>query len=132
MPYLQLDVCDAYPADVKRQLAKRFGEIFADIMQTTPKMVTVAIREIGEGGIWRCGEGDPEPAAVLMCDVRRGRPADQRARLADALVGECAKLLNLNPDHLAVDFTQHAGDEMYKAEQGGLGRDWSSDEALEK
>ena len=34
MPYLQLDVPNHYPVDVKRRLAQRFGDIFARIMQT--------------------------------------------------------------------------------------------------
>ena len=52
------------------------GDIFARIMQTTPDMVTVAFRELGEGCVWRCSAGEPEPAALLSCDIRRGREQD--------------------------------------------------------
>ncbi len=128
MPYLQVDVCRTYPPVVKQALARRIGDLFADIMQTTPEQVTVAFRELGEGNIWRCGYGSPEPAALLMCDIRRGRSPEQRARLAEALVGACAETLELRADRLAVEFTQHAGDEMYKAERGGLGKDWVAGE----
>ena len=79
MPYLQLDVSNRYPIEVKRALARRLGDEFARIMQTTPDLVTVAFRELGEGGVWRCGDGAPEPAAQLSCDIRRGRPPEQRA-----------------------------------------------------
>lgn len=129
MPYLQLDVPGRYPAEDKQRLARRFGDIFARIMQTRPEQVTVAVRELGEGGVWRCGAGEPEPAAFLRCDIRRGRPPEQRAKLAEALVAVCVEELGLRRDRLAVGFAQHAGDEMYKAEQGGLGRDWAPDEA---
>jgi phenylpyruvate tautomerase PptA (4-oxalocrotonate tautomerase family) len=129
MPYLQLDVPGPYPIERKQELARRIGAIFAEIMQTTPEHVTVSFRELGEGSIWRCGEGEPEPAAVLMCDIRRGRPPEQRARLAEALVAACVDGLGLRRDRLAVEFTQHAGDEMYKAERGGLTADWTADEA---
>jgi len=129
MPYLQLDVPNSYPVDVKRRLARRAGDVFARVMQTTPEQVTVAIRELGEGGLWRCGHGEPEPAALLMCDVRRGRPAEQRAELAAALVAACVEDLGLRSDRLAVEFTQHTGDEMYKAERGGFGNDWRPEEA---
>ena len=98
-------------------------------MQTTPKQVTVAFRELGEGNLWRCTEAEPEPAALLMCDIRRGRPPEQRAELAAALVDACVEALGLRPDRLAVEFTQHSGDEMYKAETGGLGNDWTPAEA---
>jgi phenylpyruvate tautomerase PptA (4-oxalocrotonate tautomerase family) len=129
MPYLQLDVPGHHSAEDKRCLARRFGDIFARIMQSRPEQVTVAIRDLGEGGLWRCGAGEPEPAALLMCDVRRGRPPEQRAELAEALIAACVEQLGLRRDRLAVEFTQHAGDEMYKAEQGGLGADWTPDEA---
>src|SRR5258706_8293982 len=82
MPFLQLDVPNHYPVEVKRGLARRLGEKYARIMQTTPDMVTVAFRELGEGGVWRCNAGEPEPAAVLSCDIRRGRVAEQPGRLA--------------------------------------------------
>jgi phenylpyruvate tautomerase PptA (4-oxalocrotonate tautomerase family) len=128
MPYLQLDVPGWHPVETKRELARNIGDIFADIMETTPEQVTVAIREFDDGSIWRCGHGEPEPAALLMCDIRRGRPAEQRARLAEALVETCVQSLGLRADRLSVEFTQHAGDEMYKAERGGFNKDWSSDE----
>ena len=108
MPYLQLDLPGPYPAEVKRGLARRMGATFAEIMQTTPDQVTVAFRELGEGGIWRCGPGDgggdPEPAALLTCDIRRGRPPEQRAALAEALVALCVETLGLRADRLAVGF----------------------------
>src|SRR5262245_23173898 len=72
MPYLQLDAPHHYAVDVKRALARRLGESYARIMQTTPELVTVAFRELGEGGVWCCGAGEPEPAALLSCDIRRG------------------------------------------------------------
>ncbi|MDT8344713.1 MAG: hypothetical protein RQ752_09810 [Thermohalobaculum sp.] len=130
MPYLQLDLGEPHPAEAKRRLAQRLGEIFAEIMQTTPEQVSVGFRELGAGNIWRCGLGAPEPAAVLMCDIRRGRPPEQRARLAAALVAACVEELGLRADRLAVEFTQHAADEMYKHERGGLGAEWSPGEAL--
>jgi len=127
MPYLQIDVPQHYPPDVKRDLARRLGALYAEIMLTTPDKVSVAFRELAEGGLWRCGEGPPAPAAVLMCDVRRGRPPEQRARLAQALVDACVEALGLRSDRLAVEFTQHAGDEMFR--DGQLAADWSPTEA---
>jgi len=129
MPYLQLDIPGRHAVDEKQRLARRFGDIFARIMQTRPEQVTVAIRDLGEGGVWRCGACEPEPAALLMCDIRRGRSLQQRAELAEALVAACVEMLGLRSDRLAVDFTQHAGDEMYKTELGGLSAEWTPHEA---
>jgi len=130
MPYLQLDVPARYSLEVKRGLARRLGDLYAQIMQTTPDLVDVSIREL-EDGVWHCGYQEPEPGAVLMAEIRRGRPAEQRARLAEALMDECVEALAIGPAQIAIEFTQHAGDEIYRklyvdgVLQGGLGKDWS-------
>lgn len=131
MPYLQLDVPGQYPVAVKRDLAQRFGELYAEIMQTTADLVDVAIRELGEGGLWHCGGQKPVPGAVLTLEVRAGRPPEQRKRLAEALLDTCVEALGLDPLLIAVEFTQHAGDEIYRkilvdgVPRGGFGKDWS-------
>jgi phenylpyruvate tautomerase PptA (4-oxalocrotonate tautomerase family) len=135
MPHLQIDVPGQYPVDVKRKLAQRIGNMYAEIMQTTPDLVDVTFRELGEGSVWRCGEGAPTPSAVLSFEIRRGRPPEQRARLGDALIDACVEALGLDPVRVSVEFTQHAGDEIYKKDyvdgvlRGGLGKDWSPEEA---
>lgn len=129
MPYLQLDVPHRYSTEQKQRLAKRMGEIYAREMQANVKRISIAIRELGEGGLWRCSEDEPYPAALLMCDIRRGRPAEQRAQLAKALIGACVDILGLSEDRLNLEFTQHAGDEMYHPMLGGLSDDWREGEA---
>lgn len=126
MPYLQLDTPFACSTEQKRRLAERLGAIYAEQMQTDTKRVTVAIRVLGEDGIWRCGDGAPRPAGLLMCDIRRGRSADQRAELAKRLIGACREILSL--DDVELEFTQHAGDEMYHPSMGGWSADWHPDE----
>jgi hypothetical protein len=59
-------------------------------MMTDVRRITVAIRELDEGGIWRCTPVEPVPAVLLLCDVRNGRPPEQRAQLASALISICA------------------------------------------
>lgn len=129
MPYQQIDVPNPYPFAQKQQLAKRLGEIYAEIMQANVKRISIAIRELVDGGIWRCTESEPYQAALLMCDIRRGRPAEQRARLAQALVDACVEILGLRIDQVNVEFTQHAGDEMFHPMLGGLSDDWAAGEA---
>lgn len=98
-------------------------------MQANVKRISIAIRELTGGGIWRCSEAEPYPAALLMCDIRRGRPAEQREHLAKALVDACVEILELRLDQINVEFTQHSGDEMYHPMLGGLSDDWQSGEA---
>lgn len=128
MPYLQLDTPFSYSVADKRRLAKRLGEIYSQIMNSNINRVTVAIRELGEGSVWRCGEADPRPAALLMCDIRRGRTAEHRARLARELINACIEIVGLREENLNLEFTQHAGDEMYHTLYGGLSDDWNPDQ----
>src|SRR5580658_3535300 len=109
MPHLQLDVPGRRPVAAKRELARKLGDLYAEIMQTTPDLVDVTFRELGEGGVWRCRAGEPSPAAVLSCEIRRGRPPEQRTRLAEALHSACVEAFGLDPLYLTVEFTQHAG-----------------------
>ncbi len=125
MPYLQLETPYSHAVETKQRLAGRLGEIYAKVMNADIDRITVAIRELGEGGIWRCGAGAPRPAAILMCDIRRGRTVEQRAELSRQLVAACIDILGLREDNLNLEFTQHRGDEMYHTMYGGLGRDWS-------
>jgi len=123
LPYLQLDVPRTYPAEVKRRLARRMGEIYARVMQTSASRVRVAFRELPEGNLWHCTGGEPRPGVVLACDVRRGRTVEQRAALAEELIGACREMLEL-PGDVLVEFTQHSGDELYR-EGKGMAEDWT-------
>jgi hypothetical protein len=91
----------------------------------------VAIRELGEGGVWRMPEpdGEPVPVSLMMLDIRKGRPPELRMELAKALCGHCIEVLGLREDRLNVEFTQHTGDEMYHPTLGGYSPDWTPGES---
>ena len=128
MPYLQLDTPFSHSIDQKRRLAKRLGEIYAGVMSANVNRISIAIRELGEGGLWRCGSDEPRLAALLMCDIRQGRPKETRAELARQLVEACIEICGLDETMINVEFTQHAGDEMYHPHLGGFNRDWDASE----
>lgn len=128
MPYIQLEVTKSYPAATKQLLAKRIGEIYSKIMIADVKRITVSIRELGEDSVWRCAEDEPTPAAVMMCDVRAGRSKEVREELSKKLIEVCNELLELEVNQLNIEFTQHAGDEMYHQWMGKLSENWSADE----
>jgi phenylpyruvate tautomerase PptA (4-oxalocrotonate tautomerase family) len=129
MPYLHFDLPGHFPAKTKRALAARLGVLYAEIMQTSPSIVKVSFRELGEANLFRCGapDGGVEPVVVGQCDIRRGRPAEQRAALAAAIVAACAEALGVDPSTVELEFTQHAGDEMYR--RGAFAGDWSAAES---
>jgi phenylpyruvate tautomerase PptA (4-oxalocrotonate tautomerase family) len=128
VPYLQFDVRGTYGAETKRRLAERTGRVYAEVMQTTSSIVKVAFRELGADNLFRCTEdGAPESVVVLMCDIRRGRPAEQRAHLGAVLTALTAQELQVSPEAVEIEFTQHPGDEMYR--HGALVADWEPTEA---
>ncbi|MDX2479148.1 MAG: hypothetical protein QNK24_02285 [Desulfuromusa sp.] len=127
MPYLQLDVSSQYSIEDKKRLASKLCETYSSIMRMDIRRISIAIRELGDGGVWRTIDGELKPASVLMCDIRRGRPAKLRLEVAKALSQDCIDVLGLNEDCLNVEFTQHAGDEMYHPSLGGYSPEWSDD-----
>jgi hypothetical protein len=129
MPYLQLDVNDTYPVDVKQKLAAKMATTYADLMTVDIRRISIAIREVGLGGVWRTVDGEAVPVSVLMCDIRRGRTAELRMEVAKALCADCIEILGLREDRLNVEFTQHSGDEMYHPTLGGFSPEWSENEA---
>ncbi|BCQ51872.1 tautomerase family protein [Burkholderia gladioli] len=129
MPYLQLDVNDNYPVALKQALAKKMATTYAGLMTVDIRRISIAIREVGQGGVWRTVDGEPVPVSVLMCDIRRGRTPELRMEVAKALCADCIEILGLREDRLNVEFTQHSGDEMYHPTLGGYSPEWSESEA---
>ena len=134
MPYLQLDVTGQYSSDDKRRLAARMSETYAEMMSVDIRRISVAIRELGEGGVWRIVEAgtEPVPVSVMMLDIRQGRSAELRMAVAKALCAHAIEILGLREDRLNVEFTQHSGDEMYHPTLGGYSPEWRPDEVQQK
>lgn len=130
MPYLQLDVTGTHSVASKKRLAARMSETYAEMMSVDIRRISVAVRELGEGGVWRIPDagGEPVPVSVMMLDIRRGRSAELRMNVAKALCALCIEILGLREDRLNVEFTQHSGDEMYHPALGGYSPDWTPDE----
>jgi phenylpyruvate tautomerase PptA (4-oxalocrotonate tautomerase family) len=127
MPYLQLDVPAPLDAATKRGLAEAIGERYAAVMETGRHIPSICIRDAGEGGPFRYQDGALADVAVLMCDVRRGRDAAQRERLARDLVVLIARATRLPEQQIVVEFTQHEPSEMFR--YGALAPEWDAAEA---
>lgn len=128
MPYLHLDLPLVVPTADRVRLAGRLAEVYAVEMETNPERVTIAFRELGENGVVRTNaDGDVEPVIVVQCDIRTGRPPEQRERLGAAVAALLDDQLGWPASATIVEFTQHAGDEFWR--EGGLGTDWTPAEA---
>jgi phenylpyruvate tautomerase PptA (4-oxalocrotonate tautomerase family) len=128
MPYLHLDLPLVVSPPDRADIAGRLARLYADVMETSPERVTVAFRELGENGVLRTGsDGTPETVVMVQCDIRRGRPPEQRERLGEAVADLLADALGWPVGRIVLEFTQHAGDEFWR--EGGLGSDWTPAEA---
>ena len=130
MPYLQLDVIGPHAPSTKKRLSEAMARTYADMMSVDIRRISVAIRELGEGGLWRIPDagGEAVPVSVMMLDIRRGRPPELRMEVAKALCALCVDVLGLREYRLNVEFTQHSGDEMYLPTLGGYSPEWTLDE----
>jgi phenylpyruvate tautomerase PptA (4-oxalocrotonate tautomerase family) len=123
MPYLQLDLPLAVAPDRRPQLAARLASAYAEVMDTVPYVVTVAFRELGENGVLRNTASGVAPAIVVGCDIRRGRTAEVRLELGHRIAALLEEALGWPRDRVILEFTQHAGDEIYR--EGRLSEDWA-------
>jgi phenylpyruvate tautomerase PptA (4-oxalocrotonate tautomerase family) len=128
MPYLHLDLPVAVGADDRARIAGRLARLYAEVMQTSPRRPTVGFRELGEHGVVRLSADDEvEPVLLVQCNIRRGRSAQQRQRLGAGIAAVLDEELSWPAWRTIVEFTQHAGDEFWRAD--GLSQDWAPDEA---
>lgn len=129
MPSIQIDLPITIDPAAKQALAHRVGAIYGATMQVAMDLLTVSVHDLGEGGVWRCHEsGPPTPSALIMCDIRQGRPDETRAQLAQSLIDLCVEMFDLDRLWMKVEFTQHAGNEMYHPHLNGFNSDWKGDE----
>ncbi len=114
MPNLHLYGPAHYPLTARRDLARRMADPYAGIMQTAPEPGDVCFREAGEGGLWPCGAGEFTVADVLSREIiaagRRNSAHNRPAPPIDA----CSEARGLDPTRPAIEFTQHAGDELLR------------------
>jgi phenylpyruvate tautomerase PptA (4-oxalocrotonate tautomerase family) len=124
MPYIQFDL----PRDPSENdigpMANDVADLYAEVMQTTPSGVTVAVRELGAGRVLR----DGRPFVAVRCDIRSGRPDAQREAFAVALTDLVARRSEeLGAAQSVIYFTEGPGRWIF--EEGQPNPDWSPSEA---
>jgi phenylpyruvate tautomerase PptA (4-oxalocrotonate tautomerase family) len=122
MPYLQLDLPLTVRPDRRAELAARLASVYAEVMDTVPHVVTIAFRELGENGVLRNTPDGVVPAIVIGCDIRRGRAPGVRLALGHRVSELIEEALGWPRERVILEFTQHAGDEIYR--EGQLSEDW--------
>jgi phenylpyruvate tautomerase PptA (4-oxalocrotonate tautomerase family) len=124
MPYIQFDLPrDSSESDFAAVIEK-VASLYAEVMQTTPSGVTVAVRELGARRVVR----DGGPVVAIRCDIRSGRPDAQRQAFAVALTDLVATHAEeLGAARSVVYFTEGPGRLIF--EDGQPNPDWSPTEA---
>ena len=128
MPYLHLDLPGAYPVEVKRELATRLCKLYAELMETQLWRPNVGFAEFGQDNLYRLGLDGLESITMVLVEFRRGRTAQQRLALGQAIVDACVELLDVAGRTVLVEFTPHVGDEMLR--DGNWVADWTPAEAV--
>jgi phenylpyruvate tautomerase PptA (4-oxalocrotonate tautomerase family) len=124
MPYIQLDLPRDVSEDDFSTVAKGIAHLYAEVMQTTPSGVTVAVRELGAGRVLR----GTRPVVAIRCDIRSGRPDALREALAVALTDLVASRADeLGAAQSVIYFTEAPGRWIF--EDGKPNADWSPSEA---
>ena len=127
MPYLQVDLPAPASAVAKADFARELALLYAAAMETAAHIPAIAFRELGAGNLVRLQDGELRAVAVIMCDIRRGRPPEQREKLARDIATAAAAAFDIDFLQVVVEFTQHSPDEMFR--YGKIAPEWSPEEA---
>jgi hypothetical protein len=78
MLYLHLDVPGTSPVQVKRDLATRLCQLYAEVIETQLWRPNVGIAERGKDNLYPLGSDGLEPMTMVLVEFRRGRPTEKR------------------------------------------------------
>ncbi len=111
MPHLQFDLNFAPSTEQKGRFARAVVRHFSGIMDTGTDHIAITFRCSRRGDLVFGRAGKPTAKmAFLDADIRRGRTADQKRRLALAIMGELEKSWRVPRSHVYVIYTEHDGE----------------------
>lgn len=110
MPHLQFDLDFAPSTQEKRSFARAVIRHFAGIMDTGTDHIAISFRCYRKGDLVFGRAGKGKGIAFLDADIRKGRTADQKRRLALAVMGELEKTWGVPTRSTYVVYTEHDGE----------------------
>jgi phenylpyruvate tautomerase PptA (4-oxalocrotonate tautomerase family) len=118
MPHLQFEFNREIAAAVKQQLSAHVMHLFSDVMDTGTDHIGITFREVDTHGLALGRVPDPEEGiAFVNADIRAGRSAEQRRRLARGFIDEIHTLCGIPHPNMYVIFTEHGGDSFHLHER---------------
>ena len=108
MPHLQFELNFAPQPAEKKSFAEAVCNHFSSIMNTGTDHIGITFRCYSPGDLvfGRAGEG---PIAFLNADIRLGRTADQKRRLALAIMNEIGVRWGVAKESIYIVYTEHDG-----------------------
>lgn len=111
MPHLQFELNFTPPAEEKRRFAAAVVRHFGTVMDTGTDHVAVTLRAHGRDDLAFGRAEQPEKGvAFVNADIRRGRTAEQKRRLALAFMDELQATWGVPKRSVYVIFTEHDGE----------------------
>jgi phenylpyruvate tautomerase PptA (4-oxalocrotonate tautomerase family) len=127
MPHLQFELSVPASAEQKRAFAEAVIAHFARVMDTGTDHIAVTLRCYGASDLtFKRAERPEDGIAFLNADIRRGRTAEQKRRLALAIIDELHRTWGIPKKAIYVVYTEHDG-ENFQLEERVL-PSWSSGE----
>jgi ketosteroid isomerase-like protein len=109
MPHLQFELNFTPKNKEKALFADAVRDHFASIMSTGTDHIGITFRCYQQGDLVFGRAGDDGPIVFLNADIRLGRTADQKRRLALAIMDEISVRWSLPKEHVYIIYTEHDG-----------------------
>jgi phenylpyruvate tautomerase PptA (4-oxalocrotonate tautomerase family) len=109
MPHLQFELNFTPSAGEKRDFAEAVKQYFSEIMSTGTDHIGITFRCYAPGDLVFGRAGTDGRIAFLNADIRLGRTADQKRRLALSILSEICKTWNMPEESVYVIYTEHDG-----------------------
>ena len=118
MPHLQFDLNLAPSAEEKRRVGEAVVRHFSQIMDTGTDHIGITFRCYGKDDlVFGRAERPEQGIAFVDADIRRGRSAEQKRRLALALMDELHVAWGIPKRSIYVVYTEHDGENFQLSER---------------
>lgn len=109
MPHLQFELNFSPSATEKRAFADAVKQYFADIMSTGTDHIGITFRCYEKDDLVFGRAGADGRIVFLNADIRLGRTAEQKRRLALSILAEISHAWDMPQENVYVVYTEHDG-----------------------